>query len=134
MQREFSIFFLTASIRDFPPSITVTSQGEAGQRLAVLMGRYELDTSRAAMLRPVYRKTDGDYYIYYTSKREYVCWSTLLFVAVYTSWMIGPNITDYAGWIKSQEVGLQTIPTSGWSFVDERSQYVHDDKLFFIYN
>ena len=57
-----------------------------------------------------------------------------MFVAVYTSWMIGPNITDYAGWIKSQEVGLQTIPTSGWSFVDDRSQYVHDDKLFFIYN
>ena len=70
MQREFSIFFLTASIRDFPPSITVTSQGEAGQRLAVLMGRYQLDTSRAAMLRPVYRKTDGDYYIYYTSKER----------------------------------------------------------------
>ena len=58
----------------------------------------------------------------------------LLFVAVYTSWMIGPNITDYAGWIKSQEVGLQNIPTSGWSYVDDRSQYVHDDKLFFIYN
>ena len=68
MQREFSIFFLTASIRDFPPSITVTSQGEAGQRLAVLMGRYQLDQTRAAMLRPVYSKTDGDYYIYYTSK------------------------------------------------------------------
>ena len=32
------------------------------------MGRYELDTSQAAMLRPVYQKTDGDFYIYYTGQ------------------------------------------------------------------
>ena len=30
------------------------------------MGTYELDTTMAAMLRPVYRKTDLEFFIYYT--------------------------------------------------------------------
>merc|ERR1712183_52940 len=86
-------------IRDFPSSITVQSSGPAGKAHPQLMGTYELDTTRSAQLRPVYRKTDLDVFIYYTTHK---------------SWMIDRDITNYSGKIKGAQTGLQTIPTHGW--------------------
>ena len=31
------------------------------------MGDYKLDNTKTAQLRKVYKKTDGDYYIFYSS-------------------------------------------------------------------
>ena len=48
------------------------------------MGRYVLDVNKAAQLRPVYKKTDRDYYIYFSSKLcsvegDYIKFHKLLF-------------------------------------------------------
>ena len=32
------------------------------------MGKYEIDKTTSAMMRPVYKKTNEDYYIYYDGK------------------------------------------------------------------
>jgi len=58
----------TLYIIDFPDSITITSTGPAAETHPSLMGRYQLETDKSAQLRPVYKKTDRDYYIYYNSK------------------------------------------------------------------
>ena len=52
-------------VAGFPDFITINSSGEAAKEHPSLMGRYELDTSKAAQLRPVYKKTDNDVYIFY---------------------------------------------------------------------
>ena len=36
------------------------------------MGRYDLDPSLTAQLRPVYKQTDVDYYIYYAGKLYFI--------------------------------------------------------------
>ena len=53
---------------DFPNYINISSSGSAAVRQSDKMGVYELDCSKSAQLRPVYKKTDRDYYIYYNSK------------------------------------------------------------------
>ena len=36
------------------------------------MGHYVLNANKAARMRPVYKKIDGDYYIYYARKLYFI--------------------------------------------------------------
>ena len=53
---------------DFPDVITISSNGPAGEKQPKRMGEYRMEETKSAQLRPVYKKTDGDYYIFYNSK------------------------------------------------------------------
>ena len=53
---------------DYPIIITITSAGPVAKRLPNQMGDYKLANTKTAQLRKVYKKTDGDYYIFYSSK------------------------------------------------------------------
>ena len=101
------------------------------------MGRYELDVNKAAQLRPVYKKTDRDYYIYYNSKLYFILvitGSVMFIIAAARYWMVHSVITDNSGWIKSEKKGLLTIPTSGWEYSDGKGTWPSDPDLKFIYN
>ena len=41
--------------------------------------------------------------------------------------MVGPNITDPRGFMKSSQKGLETIPCCHWDFVDGK-RYVSSDE------
>ena len=58
--------------KDYPASITVTSTGPAAVEHPYLMGVYDLDPTLTAQLRPVYKKTDRDYYIFYNRKLYFI--------------------------------------------------------------
>ena len=59
-------------VKDFPDYITITSSGPAAKKLLFLMGRYKLETDKSAQLKPVYKKTDRDFYIFYSSKLYFI--------------------------------------------------------------
>ena len=44
--------------------------------------------------------------------------------------MVGPNISDYKGWIQSLKSGLHEIPTYGWQ-VARDSRWITDTTLKF---
>lgn len=107
---------------DYPASITVTSTGPAAEKQSRRMGRYDLDPSLTAQLRPVYKKTDRDDYIYYTT---------------YGWWFISDIVNSISGGIRSEKRGLPTIPTSGWEYADGTcgaACWFTDPDLKFIYN
>ena len=62
------IVIITKLTSDFPDVITISSNGPAGEKYPQVMGEYRMDKTKSAQLRPVYKKTDGDYYIFYNSK------------------------------------------------------------------
>ena len=103
------------------------------------MARYVLQKNKAALLRPVYRKTDEDYYIYYSGKL-YSCFvfsisqSVIFNIAVAGYWTLGPDYRDPSGWIRSEKIGLKKIPTSNFLYVDDGKFVGGDDTLKFIYN
>lgn len=49
-------------------SITVSSTGPAVEKHSSRLGQYILIANQTVHGRPVYKKTDRNYYIYYTSK------------------------------------------------------------------
>ena len=53
---------------NFPDMIQIKSTGPAAVKLPNLMGDYKLDNTKTTQLRKVYKKTDRDYYIFYSSK------------------------------------------------------------------
>ena len=61
-------FMLWPSVFPLPLSISVSSSGPARGNHWARLGHYRLVTNQTAQDRPVYKKTDRDYYIYYTSK------------------------------------------------------------------
>ena len=101
------------------------------------MGRYVLDVNKTAQLRPVYKKTDRDYYIFYDSKLYFI-WvitgSDMFTIAGLGAWTVHSDITGTSGWIKSEKRGLLAIPTSGWKYVDGDKWVGGDGTLQFIYN
>ena len=59
------IFKLTSA---FPDVITISSNGPTGEEHPELMGEYRMERNKSAKLRPVYKKTDRNEYIFYSSK------------------------------------------------------------------
>ena len=53
---------------DYPDMIEIKSTGPAAEKQSSKMGDYKLDNTKTAQLRKVYKKTDRDYYIFYSSK------------------------------------------------------------------
>ena len=53
---------------DFPLSIKIQSSGQADEEYPSMMGDYKLENTKTAQLRKVYKKTDRDFYIFYSSK------------------------------------------------------------------
>merc|ERR1711915_959945 len=74
----------TLYIIDFPVKITITSTGLAAEKHPDQMGDYKPDNSKTAQLRKVYKKTDGDYYIFYNRNGH---------------WMVSGDITGTRGWL-----------------------------------
>ena len=121
--------------KDYPASINVTSTGPAAEKYPYLMGRYVLEVNKTAQLRPVYKKTDRDYYIYYSRKLYFILvitGSVMFIIAAAGWWIVSDVITDNSGWIKTEKAGLLTIPTSGWQYVDGGKFVGGDDTLKFI--
>ena len=56
---------------DYPEIIEIKSTGPAAEEHPYLMGDYKLENSKTAQLRKVYKKTSGDFYIFYSSKFWY---------------------------------------------------------------
>jgi len=83
--------------------IRIMSTGQAAEEYPDLMGDYKLDDTKTANQGKVYKKTDGDYYIFYSSDG----W-----------WKVGDDITDEGGWLASEETGLLTPPRTGWLYDD----------------
>ena len=84
------------------------------------MGLYYKD-DEVAHLRPVYKRTDRDEYIFYDSKLYFIMVITgsVIFIMLGQGWwVIGPDIKAEGGWIKSEIRGLMAIPTSGWEYAD----------------
>ena len=53
---------------DFPLSIKIQSSGPAADKQIRKMGDFKLENTKTAYLRKVYKKTDRDVYIFYSSK------------------------------------------------------------------
>ena len=82
------------------------------------MGLYNKD-DEVAMLRPVYKKTDRDEFIFYNRKLYFIMVITgcVVFIIVGVGqWFIGDDFTGVIGRITSDKRGLLTIPTSGWEY------------------
>ena len=45
-------------------------------------------------------------------------------------WMVGPNIMDRKGWMKSMEKGLDAIPHNNWMYLED-SVWHQDQTLKF---
>ena len=56
------------STLDYPDDMEIKSTGPAAEEHPDLMGDYKLDNTKTTQLRKVYKKTDSDDYIFYTSK------------------------------------------------------------------
>ena len=68
MSLYINIIVINIDTSDFPDVITISSNGPTGQKYPQVMGEYRMDKTKSAKLRPVYKKTDGNYYIFYDSK------------------------------------------------------------------
>ena len=56
---------------DYPDLIEIKSTGPAAGKHPNLIGDYKLENTKTAQLRKVYKKTSGDYYLFYSSKFLY---------------------------------------------------------------
>ena len=52
---------------EFQHKIRITSSGPAAEKQSSKMGDYKLENTKTAQLRKVYKKTDEDFFIFYTS-------------------------------------------------------------------
>ena len=92
--------------------------GPAAEKQSRRMGDYKLDNTKTAQLRKVYKKTDGDYYIFYSG--NFNCEDNvgvkMFIISGSGHWTVGPDITDPSGRMKSEERGLLTPPRTGWQY------------------
>ena len=72
--------------------------------------------------KPVWKKTDGDYYIYI----EII--SGPFIITEYGNWIVG---SDNGALIRNERVGLTTPPRSGWVYYDG-TDWVLDGTLLFL--
>ena len=70
--------------------------------------------------KPVWKKTDGDYYIFYTGYKIYsVVMSGPFIVTDFGFWIVGRDVTDDASvGIASEKRDRTTPPRSGWEYRD----------------
>ena len=94
------------------------------------MGRYKLEKTKSVYLKPVYKKIEKDFYIFYSSK------ILLNLIAYWTTsgsghWTVGPNVTGDGDWMRSKERGTQTLqPSSHWEYWDgEEGTWLEDETL-----
>ena len=86
--------------------------------------------------KPVWKNTDGDYYIFYTGINIYIVKMSCPFIigGKFGAWIVGPGWPgpdSYRVGIASVRIGLATPPRSGWRFID-RNSWVLDDTLLFL--
>ena len=108
-----------------------------------------------------YRGNDFEYFIYYTSKRTKTCKlkksrgseqtvnffqlpglisefltdnDVDIFSAEGRNWIVSKDITSEEGWMRTNQTGLQAIPTTGWLYSDGEKMVGDDDTLTFKYN
>ena len=99
------------------------------------IGCYALANLRALSLKPVYKKTDGDDYIYYTSK----LFSIRVIIGSVVFLIVGRGLWEvYQGgsneYIYNEKRGLQIIPRYGWETYVGDGEWQKDDTLKIIYN
>ena len=98
------------------------------------MGDYKLENTKTVQLRKVYKKTDGDYYIFYSSKFYYDdnVGVKMFIISGAGSWMVDSDITGISGGLRSEERGLLTPPRTGWLYAD-KGTFHSDDTLQLIF-
>ena len=65
---QIRIVFIIIFVVVFPLNITITSSGPAAEKYPEMMGDYRMIITTVRG-KPVWKKTDGDYYIFYTGIR-----------------------------------------------------------------
>ena len=58
------IVFIIIFVVEFPLNITIKSSGPAAEKYPEMMGDYRMIITKVRG-KPVWKKTDGDYYIFY---------------------------------------------------------------------
>ena len=122
---------LIISTLDYPDMIEIRSTGPAAEMHPNQMGDYKLDNTKTAQLRKVYKKTDRDYYIFYSGNFYYDDnVGVIMFIISGTGhWTVGYDITGDGGWLSSEEQGLLTPPRTGWTYSDGNGGWASDDTL-----
>ena len=64
--------FHVRTLNKFPNRINVSSSGPAAEKFPYAMGVYELDLTKTVYNKPVYKKTDNDYYIFQNCKMDFI--------------------------------------------------------------
>ena len=84
------------------------------------MGDYKLENTKTAQLRKVYKKTDGDFFIFYDSKFYYGDNDgvKIFIISGNGSWLVSDDITKTSGWMRIEKQGLLTPPRTGWEYAD----------------
>ena len=57
----------------------------------------------------------------------------MFIISGYGYWVVGSDITDDYGWMKSEERGLLTPPRTGWQYADGTGTWPSDDTLQLIF-
>ena len=84
------------------------------------MGDYKLENTRTALLRKVYKKTDGKYFLFY-NRKFYLDDNVKVKIFIILGngfWIVYNDITSNNGWIKSEKTGLLTPPRTDWLYWD----------------
>ena len=63
---QIRIVFMIIFVLEFSLNFTITSSGPAAEKYPEMMGDYRMIITTVRG-KPVWKKTDGDYYIYYPS-------------------------------------------------------------------
>ena len=85
------------------------------------------------LLRKVYKKTDGNYFLFYHRKfyLDDNIGVKIFFILDAGFWLVYKDITSNKGWIQSEKTGLLTPPRTGWEYADGTWQ--SDETLQFIF-
>ena len=97
------------------------------------MGNYKM-ISTIVRGKPVWKKTDRDYFIYYNGMNNIHIVIVMMYgpgSMITGYWMVHDDITDDRGWIKSEQIGLTIPPRSGLEYTVGTS-WVLDDNLLFL--
>ena len=100
------------------------------------MGDYKLENTKTDGHRTkVYKKTDRDNFIFYSSKFYYDdnVGVKIFIISGVGTWTVGDDITDARGAMRSEKRGLLTPPRTGWEYADGTWPWPSDETLQFIF-